>query len=342
MKAILPFALICSCLHSVPGALLVHEPFDYASDNYDVDAGLNGGNGLPATNDGGDPAGTGVGLRGTTWGGSITAGLTYENLLVSGGALQAATGRGSRVSVYRNMVTDPFVDLRIGQTPSFSDFGSDGTTLWFSFLMRTDTVGDGVRSVLRIGDNFAVEPGIGINAQALSGNNASKFSVDPSTGGFQSGYLISSIDAAPNTTYLVVVRYQFAEAGDEQVDVWINPAIGGEAPTGPGDISYTTELVGWDNFNTRVEGATAVFDEIRVGTSFADVTPVEQDPPPPTHWRGYEIVDGAYVFIAKEGKPSIGWVNITYDPWIWSYTAGKYIYLPDVPTSGGKWGWVVN
>ncbi len=121
-------------------ALIVYEGFSYTigSNNPDTDGGVNGGNGLPATNVGGNPSGTSTGIRGN-WGTSldVVSGLTYSQglnvLTVSGGAGQvnnATWGTGSLIP-YRFMTTDPFISYRTGGSNSGS-FGADGTTLYFS------------------------------------------------------------------------------------------------------------------------------------------------------------------------------------------------------------------
>lgn len=265
------FAL-CVCL-TANANLIISEGFDYTlgSTSMDADGGLNGGNGLPATNVGGNPAGTGTGLR-NNWNGEAVAGLTYSGLQTSANAMQAPSGFGARTYVYRNMTTDPFLSLRQGGVAA--NFGNDGDTLWLSFLMNTSAVGDGIRSSMRISDG-STDIAIGVNSVAVSGSSSDKFTMDLGSLGVATGSNTSSVAAAADTTYLVVGSIAFQSGGDA-MDWWINPTIGGTLGTADISLTTTSSMGGINNFNSRVDGATAVFDEIRMGTSFADVTPVPE------------------------------------------------------------------
>lgn len=86
---------------------------------------------------------------------------------------------------------------------------------------------------------------------------------------------------------LVVVRYTF-QAGDDQVDLWVNPtntSYGAVSPppslgstTGASDPANLTYFA----FNgTSGTGPTVYYDELRIGTSWADVVPGTPPPPPP-------------------------------------------------------------
>ena len=55
----------------------------------------------------------------------------------------------------------------------------------------------------------------------------------------------------------------------------------------------------------------------------------------PTEWAGYPIVDG-YV----DTGAFLGWLNISADPWIWSLSLNKYIYLPEeFVAEAGAWSY---
>jgi beta-glucanase (GH16 family) len=55
-------------------------------------------------------------------------------------------------------------------------------------------------------------------------------------------------------------------------------------------------------------------------------------------WGGWPVVDGN---VDTEGW--IGWLYIDNDPWVWSYSLNKWIYLPEVlVTTGGGWVYIPN
>lgn len=49
-------------------------------------------------------------------------------------------------------------------------------------------------------------------------------------------------------------------------------------------------------------------------------------------WGGFEVVDNIFVHI--EGK--LGWLHVGFDPWIWSYTLQRWMYIPS-PALAGLW-----
>jgi len=290
MKVNLLYTLALGCFAITATAqTIISESFNYAlgSGPFDASGGLNGGSGLPFDNTGGNPAGSGTGLR-SNWSGSsgtTVAGLSYAGLTSSGNAIQATAGFGGRNAVYRNMTTDPFLTLRQGS--SSANFGNDGNTLWFSFLMQTDTVGDGVRSSIRIGQSGS-EFGIGVNAVGVSGGSASQFTMEMGSLGIASGSNLSGVTAMADTTYLLVGSINFLSGGDE-INWWINPTIGGTLGSADLSVTTTNSLSGFQTFQTRIDGASVIFDELRMGTSFADVTPVTVVPEP----SAYAVIAGA-------------------------------------------------
>ncbi len=87
---------------------------------------------------------------------------------------------------------------------------------------------------------------------------------------------------------LVVVRYRF-QSGDDQVDLWVNPtntSYGAASP--PPSLGSTTGATDPANltyfaFNgTSGSGPTVYYDELRIGTTWADVVPGTPPPPPLT------------------------------------------------------------
>lgn len=56
-------------------------------------------------------------------------------------------------------------------------------------------------------------------------------------------------------------------------------------------------------------------------------------------WGGYDIIDGRYI----DTDPWLGFLEITNDPWLFSYSLEKYIYLPESQVStSGAWMYIPN
>jgi len=88
---------------------------------------------------------------------------------------------------------------------------------------------------------------------------------------------------------LLVGRYSFDSLAADVVSLWINPdsSTFGQAPPSPAitAVNGTDSTVGIDRFNMRQNTAASVpeamqWDELRIGTTWADVTPV----PEPSTW----------------------------------------------------------
>lgn len=77
-------------------------------------------------------------------------------------------------------------------------------------------------------------------------------------------------------------------------------------------------------------GYMTIYDEFRMGSTLADVMDVGGGEP--ADWYGYPIAELKWV----DTGSWLGWVNITFDPWVYSNDLQKYIYVPN--DSG--WVWV--
>jgi len=260
------------------GSLIVYEPFDYAlgSTNTDPDSGLNSASGLPATNVGGDLSGIGTGFR-TSWSASVTtsAALTYsqgsKTFVTSGlAATKTATGDIIPVGFYRSMVTDPFLDVRVGNTSS-GNLGKDGTVIYFSALVRIGTfnaVNDRARLTLAGANQLYV----GLNGTDGNWTLASQTAPTSNTN--------NATPVIANTTTLIVGRYTFNPTGTDDIfDLWVNPTLGGTLGTPAASIAASN--IDFGSFGARSTVANQLqFDEIRFGTSYSAVTPHTQPTDP--------------------------------------------------------------
>ncbi|MCU0772763.1 MAG: hypothetical protein MUE94_13485 [Verrucomicrobia bacterium] len=269
---------------NVQANLIMQEGFNYTigSNNPDPDGGLNGGNGLPATNVGGNPTGTSTGLRGN-WGTSldVVSGLTYSQgpnqLTTSGGAGQvnnATWGTGS-IANYRFMTTDPFISFRDGASTSGA-FGVDGTTLYASLLMKLNANFDST-TIARI--TLSSAPGGNVFIGANIGDNDATPNWGISTVNNVS-IVNTTVPAAAGDTALLVLRYTFGAANADTLNMWVNPTLGG--PLGASDAQITGNLTINGIFNnTRPDTANVmVIDEFRLGETLSDVTPYTVVPEP--------------------------------------------------------------
>lgn len=89
---------------------------------------------------------------------------------------------------------------------------------------------------------------------------------------------------ATNTPTLLVVRIEWDESGDEDIRLWVNPTPGSSEPAlASADAVKIGERGGFNGirvaagFNSGSQiTATGWIDEVRIGTTWADVTPVPE------------------------------------------------------------------
>ncbi len=154
-------------------------------------------------------------------------------------------------------------------------------TVYYSFLMKIGSM-TGVTDAN--GGYFA---GIGENSSNLGATLWTK-RVDDTN--FNLGIEVRTANAANTTysttsyqtgqTYFVVVGYTFntANAADDVVSLWVNPTVNAAMPTATLTDSHTgTDLLNASTFFLRQDSATETptvqVDELRIGTSWADVVP---------------------------------------------------------------------
>lgn len=158
--------------------------------------------------------------------------------------------------------------------------------LYYSYLLRLDTISGLSTStwstLSRV--ELSTTNGAGVFVR-LNGSDTNKFDLgihkranggavvtDPTLTGLNKGEVL-----------LVVARYNTNGANPDSMDIWINPAsasFGAGAPPAPtfsstagGDITAAWNTFVIDPPNASVQG---YFDELRVGTTWADVTPVPE------------------------------------------------------------------
>jgi hypothetical protein len=209
------------------------------------------------------PSGTSVnGLNGGTgWGGawnnSFTVadlttgpGLTYQNLATTPGGSIAATP-GQVVYFYR-----PLADT----------YGADNTTEYLSFLLQPET-GFGFYGGVNFGGVFVGKSGkAGVTTYGIEGpvNDIDS----------------SSVVATAGTTVFLVLEAQFLP-GDDIYSLYVDPTPGAPQPATPDAVK--TDVDSGTSINSLVinNGGLWATDEIRIGPTFASVTPVATTVPEP-------------------------------------------------------------
>lgn len=216
-------------------ALLVYEGFNYTAGS--TVTGQTGGSGN----------------WNGAWAGSSsyivsTPGLTYTGLSTSGNAAFDNTGPfQSNLRAYTGVN------------------GSDGSVLWMSALVNAATLNNDLR-LYGLADNGVLGGDGGAGIYIGGGIVNTRI-------GFGSG--TSSLTYTLGTTFLVVAKYEFSDtAGADKITLWVNPSLattpttGGASQSGNFSASWVTSpMMGFRGGNNW----TGTVDEIRLGTTFADV-----------------------------------------------------------------------
>jgi hypothetical protein len=158
--------------------------------------------------------------------------------------------------------------------------------VFFAFALRVDSlggsfVGDGTLAGFTTGTGTSFGTKINIRPNGLGGYN-----LGVSKGGGTTFGAWAPENFSPGETVFVVGRYRFNTGGttDDLSDLWLNPepaSLGGPvppAPTIPSVGNGGTDLGQIDRFFFRSGGSTVspakmTSDELRVGFSWASVTP---------------------------------------------------------------------
>jgi len=151
-----------------------------------------------------------------------------------------------------------------GLLDSNNNIGADGTTVYIGFAMQTvapaqyhgfelyrDGENGGARSVKVSTDGV----GGGANWNLASGNTSTEA-------------LVSAVNEATN---YFVLKLAFGESDVDSASVFLNPTLNTAEGTADAFITggnYAFDRLGFGNFST---GATLNFDDIRIGTTYADV-----------------------------------------------------------------------
>jgi hypothetical protein len=243
--------------HPAHAALIAYEGFDYTSGT-DI-RGKSGGSGWTTGSSwaGYDPS--------VTWPGLVTSsGLSYGTLAVQGNALTTATTPG----------TNPPLSSAIFWR-NLPQFGQDGTTLYVSFLFRPES-GYGYYGGINLTDDL--DNGIYVGKSGKSGYE--NYGLEGPLDNIAS----SSVPVTAGQTAFIVLKAEFL-AGNDSYSIFVNPALDGLESVVPSasktnfDPGMGSTLIG-TTFKFNNYGNYTI-DEIRVGTTYADVMPTGSPTPEP-------------------------------------------------------------
>jgi hypothetical protein len=211
-----------------------------------------------------------------------SAGLNYAGLATSGGTLLDSSG-------------SDFAATRKWFDPATAY--ADGSTVWFSCLLRYDTSHNSDMLVLPFGEKGKSTEGYGIAINTRVTANASSWGDDPhvfirsdatnlGVGGSSSGTGLCAAVGTGNTIF-VVGRFTLSSATNADVlDVWVNQT-GEPASNSPLRVSGFTaprntsasdgNLLLYQGYSAR-----GAIDEIRIGNSYAAVASELVRSAPPT------------------------------------------------------------
>src|ERR1043166_2282525 len=154
---------------------------------------------------------------------------------------------------------------------------TSGTT-YFSFLVKINTAPSAQRLVAYVFNSTSSSSSPTLGFFVTTGG---QLAVGVSTGTPQ----WTSTGLTSGSTNLVVVAYTFGSSGDS-AQIWINPtSLGGSAPTATGSITSTTHSSSFSYFHLNsvsagTGGGSYEMDELRIGSTYADVTPAGAAPTP--------------------------------------------------------------
>lgn len=164
-----------------------------------------------------------------------------------------------------------------GVTRTLSQRFGPGSTFYLSVLLRPEgTVGDGIFGGffgLYLDSASANDPDLFLGKPG----NRDQYVLENRGGGGQS---VSNYSAVSDQTTLLVLKGELVN-GNDTFTLWINRPLGGPDPSSF-DARKTDIDIG--SFQSLVLYSTGAFsvDEIRIGTTYADVTPLATAVPEPS------------------------------------------------------------
>ncbi len=189
------------------------------------------------------------------------------NLQMNGRSLSDSTGQllESGGSVRLNLTTT--FSTTISERETTASHGNDGTTTWLSFVVEPGDTGLASHMGLEFGST-------GVDV-AFAGYNGTGFVLEEAGGA--SRQTVAGLSAVSGQSFFIVLRID-AVLGNDTITMYVNPTPGLASPSTAYSVTKTNlDLGNWTRFAIAGGRGTSVnnafFDELRIGTSFADVSP---------------------------------------------------------------------
>ncbi|MBD3243595.1 MAG: PKD domain-containing protein, partial [Chitinivibrionales bacterium] len=223
---------------------------------------------------------SGYGWAGHSWGGNkgvisnanqpVFGGLAIRgNYLYGGDGARQVDLRGDGSSTIQPLLSegDGWREYWLG--------GAADSTMWVSFLVRKEQDNDqnvffrAHPSIFDCCDNGYVQ--IGYLGTESNDGGTRYWSVS-----FDNAVTRSTVPVVAGDDYLLVARFRWT-ASSTDIDLYVNPAsLGGTAPSSADLHVSTASVVRFKTVSLHSGGTNeASFDELRIGTSYAAVTPTE-------------------------------------------------------------------
>lgn len=213
-----------------------------------------------------------------------TTPLTFGGLATSADG-NYATGAGNWTSLGRRLVTSnagPFQSAGLVSDP-WTLGTVDTGTVWVSFLTRVNSTS--TELFFHFHQNNIAWSDAGSNPGVMIGQSGGTWSAAPTNG----AYAASATPVVANTTTLMVGRFNFNGADssfhfwafDDAADVTLGGADLTLASATSSITGVAATAIDFKSFKAYLNNGsanTAALDEIRFGTSFADVTPAVPEP----------------------------------------------------------------
>ena len=188
---------------------------------------------------------------------SVTPGsLAVPNYAGTGNSMQFSSSYYTSLDAGRNLTTT---------------YGASNSDLWASFLIRVDYLN------AYAGLNFATSGQAlgGLFVGILGGPNgmwppSSTWGMDTAGG---TGRVLSNVPVVYGQTNLLVVHMTTVASGEDRFDLYVNPSQ--NLPAYP-DATKTISNWSFNKLSCGTNNGTGQFDEIRLGTTYADVRPVPE------------------------------------------------------------------
>jgi hypothetical protein len=171
--------------------------------------------------------------------------------------------------------------------------GLNGTNLFASLLLNVSSIGTCQSNTTSGNYVFSLRGGKGALIISNNANNAANFNIGLAGNGPGSGNIWDTNGGngySVNTTFLIVLSHTNSAlngTGGWSSRLWINPVLGETDPTTPGNLrsanfsvasgTNSTVIISNGNGNSDAAQRSMIYvDELRVGSTWADVTPIPE------------------------------------------------------------------